>query len=135
MCSRQNTMRRWLSGLLLAFLSTSAHSADKLLWDRYARETSVRLQACFNENNDTVRHFRERINERQELPADIARSGIVVRIWIDNRGRIKRFSAPLLGDLQLEELLRDIVLTLKPGTPPTDMPMPLLLVVRIPLAA
>ncbi|MEC5319248.1 hypothetical protein VSX61_09880 [Brenneria populi subsp. brevivirga] len=131
--------RRWLrrlTGLLLGIpLSVAPRGDGKFQWDAYARVSAVRLQTCFNADSETARRFRTLLEERRELHRRIPQSGIVIRVWIDACGNVSRFSAPVMGDLRLEELMRDIVLALKPPPPPDKMPMPLRLVVRIPLAA
>ncbi|QWA10729.1 hypothetical protein GTU79_26755 [Sodalis ligni] len=127
----ENGWKSRLMGLLALFIGSVAvapASAGPQDWDSYGRYVGLTLQESLaRDDNPAARRFHDFLDGNAQKNAEQL-PDLVVRVWLDDSGKIVRLGIPELGNAQAAKDLFE-VLTAQPlgRQPPQDMPMPLIL--------
>lgn len=136
--SAMSLWRRFLDffGVVTQAPTVTESSADyrkvaKARWDNYACFAGTYFQDCIAQNTAATRRLHQFLYEHVQLD-DQKDMQLMLRVWLNEEGKVVKLILPEwnspLAELSLRQILTKEAL---PFLPPSNMPMPLLLRLRV----
>lgn len=132
-------LSHWAATLIGAGLATSGPVAAQSIsptqapaeWVAYAQSATTSVTIWLQADNETAQRLRAYLDATRPAP-DRSTTPLVLKIWVDDEGRVSRIDHPPFAHADANSDLRSLIVGQHlPGLPPQDMLLPLRIAVQL----